>query len=294
LVVPELPEVEVLVRHLSPLLERKMIRQVTVFRPKVIRPNSAPVLARTLTGARFVGVNRRGKYLLFQLERAEKSGPFLLLGHLGMTGRMYLLRQNAALPKHTSVALDLGRQKFVFEDTRFFGRLTLDTSLLKGLGPEPLSEEFTPEYFHLHLRRSAQSIKVKLLDQRLVAGVGNIYASEALFRAGISPRLTARRLRPDEVERLWNGIREVLTEAINCGSTVPLNFVGSGTRDNLFYFGRAPETPDYYAERLQVYDRAGSPCPNCGSEIKRLVQAARSTYFCPQCQRLPHRRLSMC
>src|SRR4029077_2788837 len=125
----------------------------------------------------------------------------------------------------------------------------------------------------------------KLLDQSLVAGVGNIYASEALYRAGISPRIAARRLRTAQVLALWQAIRDVLAEAIECGSTVPLDYAGTGTRDGLFYFGRAAGTPDYYEVRLRVYDRAGKPCQKCGSEVKRLVQAARSTFYCPGCQR---------
>jgi len=283
---PELPEVEVLVRHLEPLLKGKRIRGVSVFRPKVIRPLSVEMLGRTLTGARFNAVSRRGKYLLFHLKSAGHAKPVLLLGHLGMTGRMYLLPRAASLPQHISVALDLGRQRFVFEDTRFFGRFTLDLNPIAGLGPEPLSGDFTAEHLHRHLKRSAQPIKVRLLDQKLVAGVGNIYASEALFRAGIPPRLAARRLRLAQVERLWNSIREVLLEAIACGSTVPLNYAGDGARDGLFYFGRAPGAPDYYTERLWVYGRAGQPCPKCGTPIRRVIQAARSTYFCPRCQRL--------
>jgi len=124
-----------------------------------------------------------------------------------------------------------------------------------------------------------------LLDQTVVAGIGNIYASEALFRARLSPRLAANRLTFGQIKRLWRAIREVLTEAIECGSTVPLNF-GGGTSDGLFYFGRAPGTPDYYEERLQIYDREGQPCPNCRRPIKRITQAARSTYYCPRCQRV--------
>jgi formamidopyrimidine-DNA glycosylase len=172
----------------------------------------------------------------------------------------------------------------VFEDTRYFGRMTLDDSAIAALGPEPLGEAFTAEYFALALQRSAQAIKVKLLDQQLVAGVGNIYASEALFRAGISPRLAARRLKPPQVARLRETIRETLRDAIERGSTVPLNYSGEGNRDGLFYFGSAPDEGDFYEERLQVYDRAGKPCRVCGSGIKRIVQGARSTFYCPKCQ----------
>lgn len=283
--VPELPEVEVLAQHLAPLLEGRMIRAVHVRRAKILAPMSVRGFTRALVGARFAGVARRGKYLVFRLRRSRQTGTLTLVGHLGMTGRMYLLPTGARLPRHAPVFLDLGRNNFVFEDTRYFGRLTLDIGALQRLGPEPLGAEFTPERFASALRRSRQAIKVKLLDQSLLAGVGNIYASEALFRAGIAPTLPARRLGRDRVQRLWRAIRAVLREAIACGSTVPLNYSGQGTRDGLFYFGRAPGAPDYYEERLRVYDRAGRPCPNCGCAIRRRVQAARSTYFCPRCQR---------
>jgi formamidopyrimidine-DNA glycosylase len=284
--VPELPEVEVLVRHLAPLLEGRTIRAVQVRRAKVLAPTSTREFTRALVGAKFCGLTRRGKYLLFTLGPAKRAEPRTLLGHLGMTGRMYLLPVKAHLPRHAAVVLDLGRQNFVFEDTRYFGRLTLDLRALANLGPELLGAEFTVGQFAGALARSRQAIKVKLLDQSLVAGVGNIYASEALFRAGIAPTRAARSLRPRRVARLWRAIREVLSDAIACGSTVPLNYAGEGARDGLFYFGRAAGAPDYYEERLRVYDRAGEPCPECGSVIKRRVQAARSTYYCPRCQRI--------
>jgi len=282
---PELPEVEVLVRHLRPVLEGKAVRDVLVRREKVIGRGSVRKFAQTLRGARFDGLSRRGKYLLFTLRPTNGAGPFLLVGHLGMTGRMYLSPRERPLPKHAAVVLDLGRQKFVFEDTRYFGRLTLDGRAIEELGPEPLGAEFTAEGLAQALKRSGQSIKVKLLDQSLIAGVGNIYASEALFRAGISPQLLARRLRPAQVSRLWSAIREVLTEAIEFGSTIPLSYAGAGANDGLFYFGRAPEAADTYAERFRVYDREGQPCVTCGRPIKRITQAARSTFLCAYCQR---------
>ena len=285
---PELPEVEVLVRHLDPLLRNKTIRAVRVRRAKAIAPASVRAFTRALRDAKFAGVSRRGKYLVFDLRTGRPARPLMLLGHLGMTGRMYLLPAEARLPKHTAVVLNLGRANFVFEDTRYFGRLTLDPGAVGRLGPEPLSAQFTIEGFLRTLDRSRQPIKVKLLDQSLVAGIGNIYASEALFRAGIAPTRPARELTSAQAARLWSAIRRVLREAIECGSTVPLNYAGAGLHHGLFYFGRAPGAPDFYEERLRVYDRAGQPCYRCGTPIKKRVQAARSTFFCPRCQRGEH------
>jgi len=283
--VPELPEVEVLARHLERTLPGKTIREVTVHRAKILRPTPERTLRMALTGATFKAVLRRGKYLIFELSRRGRGGPLQLLGHLGMTGRMFLALKKSPIPKHAAVVLDLGRTHFIFEDTRYFGRLSLDLSAVEKLGPEPLSGKFTPDQFGRELKRSRQAIKVKLLDQSLVAGVGNIYASEALFRARISPKMAANRLQPGQVKRLHGTIREVLSEAIKFGSTVPVNFSGAKS-DGLFYFGRAPGAPDYYEERLRVYDRAGKSCPDCGTPIRRIVQAARSTYFCPACQKV--------
>ena len=282
---PELPEVEVLVRHLSPLLKGKVITAIRVHRTKVLRPTTPPEFRLALRGARFTGLSRRGKYLVFALQPPGKRAPLKLLGHLGMTGRMYLAPANATRPKHAAVVLGLGRQSFIYEDTRYFGRLTLDTSALTKLGPEPLARGFAPAALSRALSRSTQAIKVKLLDQAVVAGLGNIYASEVLFRARVSPLLPARRLAAKQIHRLWRAIRQVLAEAIACGSTVPLNHAGRGKRDGRFYFGRDAGAPDFYTERLRVYDREGKPCCRCGASIKRVVQAARSTYFCPRCQR---------
>jgi formamidopyrimidine-DNA glycosylase len=280
---PELPEVEVLRRHLRPLVRGKTIRGVNVRRAKVLAPTSLRQFRRTLLGAKFTGLSRRGKYLLFQLRAKTGGEPVTLLGHLGMTGRIFLARKSERLPRHAAVVFDLGGENLIYEDTRYFGRLTLDTSAVKRLGPEPLDGAFDKSAFGRSLKRSRQAIKIKLLDQTLVAGIGNIYASEVLFRARISPRWPARKLTVAQVTRLWQAIREVLAEAIECGSTVPLNF-GGGKSDGLFYFGHAPGAPDFYEERLRVYDRAGRPCPKCGGLIKRIRQAARSTFYCPQCQ----------
>lgn len=284
ILMPELPEVEVLVCHLRPLIQGRTIRAVLVRRPKVLAPTPAVDFERRLLGARFLGVERRAKYLCFQMRAANSGKRFLLVGHLGMTGRMYLAGKRDPLPKHGAVVLDLGRRNFIYDDPRVFGRLTLDDSPLTGLGPEPLAEVFTPEALARGLKRSRQPIKVKLLDQSLVAGIGNIYASEALFQAGISPRRPANRLTRRQSEQLWGAIREVLAVAIKGGSTVPLNF-SSHPSDGLFYYGSAAGRPDFHTERLRVYDRRGKPCVVCQTPIRRIVQAARSTFYCPCCQK---------
>jgi formamidopyrimidine-DNA glycosylase len=281
---PELPEVEVLVRHLQPVIAGKRIRAVQVNRSKILLPTSLPAFKRALQGATFRNLTRRGKYLVFELSYASSRKNLIVLGHLGMTGKMFVQKKQASVPKHAAVVLDLGGECFVFEDTRYFGRMTLDTAALANLGPEPLGKDFTPAYFAEKLQKSRQPIKVKLLDQSLVAGIGNIYASEALFLAGISPARPAYLLTKVEQRDLIHAIRKILAAAIRLGSTVPLNF-GPDKSDALFYFGRHPEAVDYYEERLRVYDRAGKPCINCGSAIKRVVQGARSTFFCPACQK---------
>jgi formamidopyrimidine-DNA glycosylase len=282
--VPELPEVEVLVRYLEPLLVNKIISDVEIRRARVIAPTSPQKLKRSLRGATFTALTRRGKYLLFHLRTSKAAKPLLILGHLGMTGRMYLLPAKAALPKHAAVVLKLGDEKFVFEDTRYFGRFTLNTSATDKLGPEPLSTEFSAESLGMNLKKSRQPIKVKLLDQRLIAGVGNIYASEALFRAGISPKLPARKLKGPQLARLYQEIRAVLNEAIECGSTLPLDYEGTQARDRLFYYGTADSSVNS-EERFRAYDREGKPCLVCGHPIRRIVQAARSTFYCAKCQR---------
>lgn len=287
---PELPEVEILARHLRPLLHGQTIRDVEVRRQAVLEPTTAARFKQRLCGAKFLSLTRRGKYLLFELRAKNSRENFILLGHLGMTGRMFLVQKSEPLPKHAAVVLDLGAKNFIYDDTRYFGRLTLDLGAVDVLGPEPLDDSFTPELFARELKRSRQPVKVKLLDQSLVAGVGNIYASESLFRAGISPRRAANRLTRPQVEKLWQSVRDVLAAAIEWGSTVPLNFT-THESDGLFYYGSSMGADgvtggkDFYTERLRIYDRGGQPCLNCGTPVKRIVQAARSTFFCPHCQK---------
>lgn len=242
-------------------------------------------LAMGVVGGVFGPVTRRAKYLLFPLHRdGPPESTVTLIGHLGMTGRIGIQSAGVPLPKHTAVSFDLGGEVWVFEDTRYFGRLTLDSSPLETLGPEPLAKSFTAEAFARALGSSSQAIKVRLMDQRVVAGVGNIYASEALFRAGISPLKKTSSLTAGEVVRLRDSVREVLQEAVDAGSTLPAD--GAEMTEGLYYYG-APESSaeSPYVKRLWVYDRAGQPCRICGAAIRREVQAARSTFYCPGCQR---------
>ena len=280
---PELPEVEILVRHLGPVLRGRTIRDVTVHRAKSVRPDTVRRFAAGVVGAKILQVRRRAKYLLFDL-KIRSNATVLLLGHLGMTGRMYVQSTRAALPKHAAVSLRLNRGMLVFEDTRYFGRMTLDTSSLEKLGPEPLSDQFNGRVLQEGLRKCSQPIKPKLLDQGLLAGVGNIYASEALWQARISPRKLSRRLSATQCDRLAECIQVVLRKAIEAGSTIPLDFSGEGTGDGLFYYGSTSETVGH-EENLNVYDREGEPCLRCKGTIRRIVQANRSTFYCPQCQR---------
>jgi formamidopyrimidine-DNA glycosylase len=280
---PEMPEVEVLARQLRPFLRGKTIRTVKVYRERSTRPTPPREFEKTLAGAKFKSLLRRGKYLLFELQPKNSKGTFTVLGHLGMTGRMFAAGKNGKLPKHAAVVFDLGGQNFIFEDVRYFGRMALDLSSINNLGPEPLDKKFSTELFWESLKKSRRSIKVKLLDQGLIAGVGNIYASEALFRARISPKLPANRLTLRQAKALLRAIRDVLNDSIKAGSTVALKAVEEKS-GALFYFDGDDQS--YYERRLRVYDRAGKPCLNCGTRIVRITQAARSTYFCPRCQRM--------
>jgi formamidopyrimidine-DNA glycosylase len=279
---PELPEVEVLVRHLRPLLRRTVIQAVHVHRAKVISPTSVSRLRGALTGARFDRLTRRGKYLVFTWRHRRQPKSFKLLSHLGMTGRIYLQSVGTPLPRHAAVVLRLKDRQLVFEDTRYFGRFTLDIQPLLGLGPEPLSPKFTALRFAAALKGSTQPIKAKLLDQSVAAGIGNIYASEALFLARIHPLLPARQLKPLQIRGLVDAIRSVLRSAIQWGSTVPLDWEGASSRDGLFYYGSRGKTGRH--ERLRVYGRHGKPCFRCQCPIQRILVRQRGTFFCPHCQ----------
>ena len=273
---PELPEVEHVVRALRPVVTGRRILAAELNLKRTAPELSRAAFARRLKDARITGVGRRGKYILFQLE----SGA-LLATHLRMTGKFVSLTTDQSLPPYAHVVFYLDDdRRLVFCDMRQFGRMRLirDAGALPKeihtLAPEPLSDEFTEQYFLETLSRSRRSLKQLLLDQTRVLGLGNIYAVEALFLAGVNPLKPAHKLSKPRARKLFHAIRQVLHEAIEAGSTLRIKLDdGNGS-----YFGTS--------ERFwRVYEREGEPCVNCGTKIRRVVHGGRSTYYCPRCQR---------
>lgn len=269
---PELPEIETIRRSLLPHLPGRRIVGVEVRERRLRQPIEAGFEARLL-GRRFTGVERRGKYLLLELDGGE-----ILLVHLGMSGRIVLRETgNGAAPHdHVVLALD-DRDELVFHDPRRFGLMRIagpeNFAELRALGPDPLTEEWSAQRLRDVTRGRRAPIKNLLMDQRVVAGIGNIYASEMLFEAGIRPRRAARSLRGPELAALAAAMRSVLEEAVRLGGSSISDF-----RDGI---GRA----GHFQTRHAVYDRAGQPCLACRTPIRRVVLGGRSSYFCPRCQR---------
>jgi len=278
---PELPEVETVMRGLRPALEGKVIARALVHRPDLRFP-LPPGLARRLTGARVTGFRRRGKYILMRLEGGDS-----LLIHLGMSGRMVIGEAGSnAETAHEHVVLETADGARVgFVDPRRFGSIDLvrteaeaSHKLLAGMGPEPLGADFTAESLSASLAGKKTPIKAALLDQRVVAGLGNIYVCEALFRAGISPQRLAKTIPGARAARLVPAIKATLTEAIAAG--------GSSLRDYVQPDGEL----GYFQHAWKVYGREGAPCEQCPGPpgcagIRRIVQSGRSTFYCPRTQR---------
>jgi len=274
---PELPEVEHVVRGLRRAVLGRRVVAVDVNLPRLLAGVSPASFKRKLRGARIQAVNRRGKYILIEFDNA-----LVLLVHLRMTGKFLCIGPEQSLPPYSHVVFYLDDdRRLVFCDMRQFGRIRLVAAKklsalpqIETLAPEPFTDDFSFDYFLGTLARSRRSLKQLLLDQTRILGLGNIYASEALFLARISPLKAADRLSKARALRLHQAIRDVLQEAIDAGSTLRIDLTdGEGS-----YFGTT--------ERFwRVYERAGEPCVNCGTRIKREVQGGRSTYFCPKCQK---------
>jgi formamidopyrimidine-DNA glycosylase len=274
---PELPEVETVVRGLRPHLTGRRFVQVEQRRPD-LREKLPADFARRLTGRQVAAVERRAKYILIRLDDGN-----VLVVHLGMSGKFVLgERPNAVgLHEHLAFTLDDGRV-LRFTDPRRFGLMDLIPSLelaahrrFAGIGPEPLSADFTPAVLAALLAGRRGPIKSALIDQRTVAGVGNIYACEALFAAGISPKRPSHSIQRERADRLVSALRDVLEKAIAAG--------GSSARD----YVNASGEQGWFQAQWAVYDREGQPCPGCDckSGVRRIVQSGRSTFYCARRQR---------
>ena len=273
---PELPEVETVAADLRPLLIGRRFSAAHIAWPRTLAEPDPAALTERLRGRQIIDVGRRGKYLLIHLDSGET-----LIVHLRMTGHLAVVPDGspALADAHLRAWFGLAEgERLVFTDARKFGRIWLVDDLARvvgKLGPEPLDWTFTAEVLAGRLQGRRVAIKAALLDQAVVAGVGNIYADEALFRAGIHPLRRAAGLTVDEIAALRDAIRQVMAESIDQRGTLLRDY-------------RTPYGADgAFQERLRVYRQTGRPCPRCGAAIERIRVTQRSTHFCPQCQRLP-------
>ena len=270
---PELPEVETTVRGLARFLDGERIERVVLNRPDLRRP-FPPELVQVMTGAVVSGLSRRAKYGLVHLDRGST-----MIFHLGMSGRWRIDPEEA--DKHDHLILETAGNRFALCDPRRFGSVDLvGTDALDlwpqfaALGPEPLGPDLTPEHLKSALRGKSQSIKLCLLDQAIVAGLGNIYVCEALWRAGIRPTKAGGKVTGPQLARLVPAIKDVLNASIRDG--------GSSLRD----YAQPDGELGYFATRFDVYGRTGEPCRrDDGGTIRRIAQGGRSTWYCPKCQR---------
>lgn len=275
---PELPEVELVSRTLDKLVSGRRFVTVELLRERLAPHHTRRTFRKLLEGATVNFVHRRGKHILIDLD----SGKTLMV-HLRMSGRFMLLPAERENPKFTHAVFHFSDDlKLVFQDQRHFGFMRVektsalsDAKELRSLAPEPFSDEFTADYLRSVMRKSGKSLKEFLLDQTKVLGLGNIYASEAMFLARANPRIAARRTPARKIDSLFEMIRGVLSESIAFSKKMkidPENIDGS-------YFGGAHDN------HWRVYDREGEPCIDCDTTIKRITQGGRSTYFCPGCQK---------
>lgn len=270
---PELPEVETTRRGLAPHVRRRRITELAVYERRLRWPVMRD-LPKKVAGQRIVQVGRRAKYLLLGLE----SGTLLL--HLGMSGNLRAVRADTPRVRHDhfDLVLDSGLA-LRFNDPRRFGSLLYTDGepdahpLLASLGPEPFADEFDADYLYRITRGRRVAIKQLLMNSRLVVGVGNIYASEALFRARLRPQRRARTLSRADAARLVRSVRSVLAQAISAGGTTLRDYLS------------ADGAPGYFRQRLYVYERRGKPCRRCGTPVRAITQGQRSSYYCPSCQK---------
>ena len=270
---PELPEVETTVRGLARFLEGERITRVMLNRPDLRRP-FPPELVQVMTGAQVTSLARRAKYGLIHTDRDQT-----LVFHLGMSGRWRI--DPSEEDKHDHLVIETAANRFALCDPRRFGSVDLvatgslwEWPSFAAMGPEPLGDDLDAAYLKTALAGRKQAIKLCLLDQRIIAGLGNIYVCEALWRAGINPRKAAGRVTRPQLDRLVPAIKDVLVQSISDG--------GSSLRD----YAQPDGELDYFATRFDVYGREGEPCRrDDGGAIRRITQGGRSTWFCPVCQK---------
>jgi formamidopyrimidine-DNA glycosylase len=270
---PELPEVETTRRGIEPLVVQKVVDRVVIHNAGLRWPVSES-LSEALPGQRLNGVSRRSKYLLFLFDHGT------LIIHLGMTGHLRLVAHGAARRKHDHVEISFtDGSVLLYNDSRRFGAMlwTIDDPLqhqrLIDLGPEPLSPSFNAGDVHQLSRGRTIAVKPFLMDAHVVVGVGNIYANEALFRAGINPATPAGKISKAAYQRLVDAVKSILEEAIAAGGTTIRDFLDSQGR------------PGYFRQELRVYGRPGLPCVKCGTPVRQCKIGQRSTYYCEHCQK---------
>lgn len=274
---PELPEVETIRRSLADKIIGKAFENVEVFLDKMVKGLEPANIQSELKGKKITRIDRRGKYLIVHM-----TGDMAMVIHLRMTGQLVCCRPEEEKTKHTHVIIQLSDNLHLrFIDQRQFGKIQFvskkeleNVSGLKTLGVEPLSEEFTRDYFKKEIRSKRTKIKPLLLDQTFIAGIGNIYADEVLFRSMINPEKVASTLTPREVSRLHIAIKEVLNEGIeNKGTSIKDYIDGDGNKGS-------------NQNNLRVYGRDGEPCLKCGKTIEKKTIGGRSSHYCPKCQKL--------
>ena len=266
---PELPEVETTKNGLEKLLTHKTIKQVEILNPN-LRWTVDPQIKAYILGQTIKSFSRRGKYILFNLDKGH------LMIHLGMSGKINVVDTNIPLIKHDHFLLYFNNQVMRFNDPRRFGSIfyleNLEHKLLNSLGVEPLEDSFHENYLYEKSRNKTQNVKAFIMDSKIVVGVGNIYACESLFETGINPKTKAYKISKQKYIYLTENIKKVLTKAIKAGGTT------------LQDFAKVDGKPGYFSQELSVYGREKENCYNCNGKIKRIVQNQRSTFYCPKCQ----------
>lgn len=273
---PELPEVETVRRTLEKLIIGKTIKDVTIHLPRIIQlPDDKELFRTRLIGCTIEKIDRRGKFLKIICP------PWVLVSHLRMEGKYRVAQENEPLEKHTHVIFHFtDGTELRYRDVRQFGTMHLfeigteeQQNPLKKLGPEPLTDQFTLDWFKEHIIKRRSKVKAVLLNQEFLAGLGNIYVDESLFAAGIHPERLASSLQEEEIERLFYSIQETIREAIRLGGSSVRSYLNGQGEMGMFQL------------KIQVYGRKNEPCPRCGHPIERLVVASRGTHVCSRCQK---------